>query len=75
MTLQVAPTKLTNAQCTLLQFTPIDEHNIPDLKPLLTASEIVGKYLKRGDVVVYESTVFPGATEEVCAPTLENVLD
>ena len=53
--------------------TPIDEHNIPDLKPLLTASEIVGKYLKRGDVVVYESTVFPGATEEVCAPTLENI--
>ncbi len=53
--------------------TPIDAHRRPDLTPLIRASETVGKVLKRGDVVVYESTVYPGATEEDCAPVLERV--
>jgi UDP-N-acetyl-D-galactosamine dehydrogenase len=51
--------------------TPIDEHKRPDLTPLVKASETVGKVLKKGDIVVYESTVYPGATEEDCAPILE----
>lgn len=51
--------------------TPIDEHNFPDLSPLLKASETVGRILKKGDYVVYESTVYPGATEEDCIPVLE----
>jgi len=51
--------------------TPIDEHNLPDLKPLLAATETVAKVLKRGDYVVYESTVYPGCTEEDCVPLLE----
>ncbi|MGA9853998.1 MAG: nucleotide sugar dehydrogenase [Gammaproteobacteria bacterium] len=51
--------------------TPVDEANQPDLTPMLRASESVGKALKRGDIVVYESTVYPGATEEDCAPILE----
>lgn len=51
--------------------TPIDEHKQPDLTPLIKASETIGKVLKRGDVVIYESTVYPGATEEDCVPVLE----
>lgn len=51
--------------------TPIDSANRPDLTPLIKASETVGKVLKQGDVVVYESTVYPGCTEEVCVPILE----
>ncbi|MBN8703376.1 MAG: nucleotide sugar dehydrogenase [Bacteroidetes bacterium] len=51
--------------------TPIDEHNLPDLKPLVGASTSVGKALKKGDYVVYESTVYPGCTEEDCIPVLE----
>ena len=53
--------------------TPIDENNAPDLTPLESASEAVGKVIKAGDIVVYESTVYPGATEEVCIPVLEKV--
>ncbi len=53
--------------------TPIDEYKRPDLKPLLDATESVAKLLKKGDVVVYESTVYPGCTEEVCVPILERV--
>ncbi len=53
--------------------TPIDEHKRPDLTPLLKASETIGKVLKRGDIVVYESTVYPGCTEEDCVPVLEQV--
>jgi len=53
--------------------TPIDAHKRPDLTPLLRASETIGKVLKRGDVVIYESTVYPGATEEDCVPVLERV--
>ena len=53
--------------------TPIDENNTPDLSPLRRASELIGGVLKPGDIVVYESTVYPGATEEVCIPILESV--
>ena len=53
--------------------TPIDDYNRPDLTPLVKSSETVGKVLKKGDVVVYESTVYPGCTEEVCVPILERV--
>jgi len=53
--------------------TPTDKHNRPDLTPLLKASEMVGKYLKNGDTVVYESTVYPGVTEDECVPVLERV--
>ncbi|UOK72797.1 Vi polysaccharide biosynthesis UDP-N-acetylglucosamine C-6 dehydrogenase TviB [Ancylobacter polymorphus] len=53
--------------------TPIDAHKRPDLTPLLRASETVGSVLKRGDIVIYESTVYPGATEEDCVPVLERV--
>jgi UDP-N-acetyl-D-galactosamine dehydrogenase len=51
--------------------TPIDEHKCPDLGPLIKASETVGKVLKKGDIVIYESTVYPGCTEEDCVPLLE----
>ncbi|MCD8878968.1 nucleotide sugar dehydrogenase [Staphylococcus kloosii] len=51
--------------------TPIDEHNQPDLTPLIKASETVGSVLQKGTIVVFESTVYPGATEEVCVPILE----
>ncbi len=50
--------------------TPIDEHNVPDLTPVIRASETVGAVLQRGAVVVYESTVYPGVTEEICGPIL-----
>ena len=51
--------------------TPIDEHKNPYLMPLVNASKTVGKFLKKDDIVIYESTVYPGATEEVCVPILE----
>jgi UDP-N-acetyl-D-galactosamine dehydrogenase len=53
--------------------TPIDKNNRPDLTPLYKSSESVGKVLKKGDIVIYESTVYPGATEEECVPVLESV--
>ncbi|MFQ5347231.1 MAG: nucleotide sugar dehydrogenase [Rhodothalassiaceae bacterium] len=53
--------------------TPIDDHNRPDLGPLERASESIGRVLGAGDIVIYESTVYPGATEEVCVPILERV--
>ena len=52
--------------------TPIDSNKKPDLSPLKEASKLVGKILKKGDIVIFESTVFPGATEEVCVPILGN---
>lgn len=55
--------------------TPIDDYKQPDLTPLIKASQTIAKVLKKGDVVVYESTVYPGATEEVCIPVLEKVSD
>ena len=51
--------------------TPIDQHNKPNLFPLKSASNMLGNYIKKDDIVVFESTVFPGATEEVCVPMLE----
>jgi UDP-N-acetyl-D-glucosamine/UDP-N-acetyl-D-galactosamine dehydrogenase len=51
--------------------TPIDEYKRPDLVPLIGASETIGRVLKKGDVVIYESTVYPGCTEEICVPILE----
>lgn len=53
--------------------TPVDKHNRPDLTPLYKASETVGKVLKKGDIVIYESTVYPGVTEEECVPVLEKI--
>ena len=53
--------------------TPITEHKTPDLTPLIKASETIGKTLNKGDIVIYESTVYPGATEEDCVPVLENI--
>ena len=53
--------------------TPVNKDKSPDLNPLVNASEVVGHILKKGDVVVYESTVFPGVTEDICAPILEEV--
>ena len=53
--------------------TPIDSFNQPDLKPLKSASELVGKHIRKDSLVVYESTVYPGCTEEYCAPILERV--
>ena len=63
---------LRNCNCFIVTVpTPIDEHKRPDLKPLIKASETVGKALKVGDIVIYESTVYPGCTEEDCVPVLE----
>lgn len=53
--------------------TPVDKHNRPDLTPLYKSSETVGKVLSKGDIVIYESTVYPGVTEEECVPVLESV--
>lgn len=53
--------------------TPVDENNRPDLRPLLGASETVGKVISKGDIIVYESTVYPGVTEEECIPVVERV--
>src|SRR5690606_29802945 len=51
--------------------TPVDDNNQPDLGPMRLASKLIGKYLSKGDIVIYESTVYPGATEEICVPILE----
>ncbi|MGH1440763.1 MAG: Vi polysaccharide biosynthesis UDP-N-acetylglucosamine C-6 dehydrogenase TviB [Cellvibrionaceae bacterium] len=53
--------------------TPIDEHKRPNLSPLIKASEMIGSVISKGDIVIYESTVYPGATEEECIPVIENV--
>ena len=53
--------------------TPVDENNNPDLRPLYNASETIGKVISRGDIVVYESTVYPGVTENECIPVIEKV--
>lgn len=66
------PHNLKTAQIFIITVpTPVDHANRPDLAPLIKASENVGKVLKLGDIVVYESTVYPGATEEICVPVLE----
>jgi UDP-N-acetyl-D-galactosamine dehydrogenase len=64
--------ELTGNNCFIVTVpTPIDEHKNPDLTPLVHASETIGKILKVGDIVIYESTVYPGCTEEICIPVLE----
>ena len=88
-TLEVSPEKLREAsrlrftarrddiaECNVFIVTvptPIDEHKRPDLTPLINASQTIGHVLKKGDIVVYESTVYPGATEDDCVPILEKV--
>ncbi len=63
---------LSECQCFIVTVpTPIDHFKQPDLSPLIEASKTIAKYLKQGDIVVYESTVYPGATEEICVPILE----
>jgi len=53
--------------------TPVDKYKRPDLTPLLKASETVGKVISKGDIVIYESTVYPGCTEEDCVPVIEKI--
>lgn len=66
------PSDLSAANCFIVTVpTPIDKHKRPDLTPLLRASELIGRVLKKGDIVIYESTVYPGVTEEDCVPVLE----
>lgn len=66
------PDDLKSCNCFIVTVpTPIDEYKRPDLTPLIKASETVGKVLKKGDIVIYESTVYPGCTEEDCVPVLE----
>jgi UDP-N-acetyl-D-galactosamine dehydrogenase len=68
------PETLKTAQIFIVTVpTPVDRANRPDMTPLVKASETVGRALKTGDIVIYESTVYPGATEEVCVPVLEKV--
>lgn len=74
LALTADPADLTDATVFIVTVpTPIDAHKRPDLTPLLKASETVGRVLKKGDIVIYESTVYPGATEEDCVPVLERV--
>ena len=66
------PEKISQAKVIIITVpTPIDQHNIPDLKPIKSATKTVGKFMKKGSIVVYESTVYPGLTEEECVPILE----
>ena len=65
---------LKSSNCYIIAVpTPIDKFKNPDLKPLLKASELIGKLLKKKDIVIYESTVYPGCVEEVCVPILEKI--
>ena len=66
------PTRLAEADVIIVAVpTPVDEAHIPDFRPLIGSSTSVGRHMKKGVIVVYESTVYPGATEEVCIPVLE----
>ncbi|WP_297890129.1 nucleotide sugar dehydrogenase [Sulfurihydrogenibium sp.] len=66
------PQKIKEAKVIIITVpTPIDQHNIPDLKPIISATKTVGKNIQKGSIVVYESTVYPGLTEEECVPILE----
>lgn len=72
LTCTTDPSGLSEADCIIVAVpTPVDAAHQPDFSPLLSASRIVGQYMKRGAVVIYESTVYPGATEEICIPVLE----
>jgi UDP-N-acetyl-D-galactosamine dehydrogenase len=66
------PGKLKEAKVIIITVpTPVDKHKIPDLRPIISATKTVGKYMKKGSIVVYESTVYPGLTEEECVPILQ----
>ncbi len=66
------PERLSQADVIIITVpTPIDKHNIPDLRPIKSATKTVGKHMKKGSIIVYESTVYPGLTEEECVPILE----
>ncbi len=66
------PRVLADAHCIIVAVpTPVDAHNIPDLTPVVKASETVGAHMRKGAIVVYESTVYPGVTEDICVPVLE----
>ena len=66
--------KLKSSNCYIITVpTPIDKLKKPDLKPLLNASKTVGKHMSKGDIVIYESTVYPGCVEEKCVPMLQKV--
>lgn len=72
LTCTAEPNALKDGQVFIITVpTPVDNANRPDMRPLISASATVGKALKQGDIVIYESTVYPGATEEVCVPVLE----
>jgi UDP-N-acetyl-D-galactosamine dehydrogenase len=72
LTFTTDPEAIKSCNCFIVTVpTPIDEHKRPDLTPLIKASETVGKVVKKGDIVIYESTVYPGCTEEDCVPVLE----
>ena len=72
LTFTTRPADLRVCNCFIVTVpTPLDEHKQPDLTPLIKASETISKLLKTGDIVIYESTVYPGATEEDCVPVLE----
>src|SRR6056297_1792551 len=72
LTFTADPAEIADANIYIITVpTPIDEHKRPDLRPLISASETVGKLLQPGNVVIYESTVYPGCTEEDCVPILE----
>lgn len=72
LTFTDSPAQMASCNCYIVTVpTPIDDYKRPDLTPLIKASETVGKLLKRGDLVIYESTVYPGCTEEDCVPVLE----
>ncbi len=72
LTVSTDPQVISEADVVIVAVpTPVDQAHIPDFSPLINASSTVGKYLKHGAIVVYESTVYPGATEEVCIPLLE----
>lgn len=67
-----SPESLESCQIYIITVpTPVDDNNQPDLTPIRLATQLIAKYLKKGDIVIYESTVYPGATEEVCVPILE----
>ncbi len=73
MTFTSDPSELENAKFHIVAVpTPVNEDHTPDLTPLISASRTIGRHLTTGSIVVYESTVFPGATEDVCVPILES---
>jgi len=74
LTFTADPQALSSCNCFIVTVpTPVDSHKRPDMQPLISASRTIGQVLKRGDIVIYESTVYPGATEDTCVPVLELV--